>query len=86
MVYDLRANVRFSLRGGTAVFQKKISVFFRSTKLIFRDIHECKKDPNLAKIFTSQAIFWKKQANKGVFRRFLNNFGLKIAFLALTPS
>ena len=78
------ADLGFS-RGGGRIFKKISKIlttffFFRSTKLIFRALPKHGFVPILAKFFAPQAKFWKKQAKKGVFRHFLENFDRKIAF------
>ena len=54
--------------------------FFRSTKLIFWALPNHYEDPRLINFSPPQVIFFKKQAKKGVFMHFSENFGQKIAF------
>ena len=74
-------NLGFS-RGEGRIFEKLSKIlttflFFRPTKLIFRALLKHGFVPILAK-FLGKVL--KKQAKKGVFRHFLENFDKKIAF------
>ena len=74
------------LGGGGRFFINFVDLFFKLTKLILWALVTHFKEPILIKLSVPQAKLWKK-VKKGVFRQFLENFDLKIAFFwrALPP-